>query len=319
MWLPLLALILGFIALVWSADRFVSGAAATAKNLNVSKIVIGLTVVSIGTSAPEILVGLQASLDGASDLAIGNAIGSNIANIGLVLGITALIRPLPFEDSVLKSELPWLLGATFIAVACLFNRFLGILDGVVLLAGLSFVMYRLTLAAREGTSDPISEELDDYPAMSKLAAGFWLFAGLVVLLVASHVIVEAAVTIAEQQNVPRVVIGLTIVAIGTSLPELAATVGAAMKGHSELAIGNVVGSNILNILAVMAVPALVHPTAVDGEVLYRDVGMMLAITMLLALFAYGIGSRKLITRFEGGVLAAAWIGYNLMLFIQSSN
>ena len=320
MWVPILALILGFVALIWSADRFVSGAAATASNLNVSKVLIGLTVVSVGTSAPEILVALAAALEGSPSLAIGNAIGSNIANIGLVLGVTAIVAPLPFAPGVLKLELPWLVAGTLLALFCLFDLWLGTIDGLLLLAGLWLIMLRLTRKQRgvaHGIRETLEEEMEELPAMTTGRGLLWTGIGLVILLAAAWVLVWAATEIARLLGVSELVIGLTIVAVGTSLPELAATLGAAIKGHPDIAIGNVVGSNILNVLAVLAVPALVHPIGIDPEVLWRDYGMMAALTLLLVLFAYAIGSRPVITRFEGCVMVLAWTGYMLLLYHQS--
>lgn len=319
MWVPLLALIAGFVALVWSADRFLSGAASTATHLGVSKLLIGLTVVSLGTSAPEILVSFAAAIDGTPLLAVGNAIGSNIANIGLVLGLTAMIAPLPFSKGVLRTELPWLLGATVLTLILLFDMQLSRLDGVILLSGMGYILYRLTRYqgdSGEGVSDALQEELEELPQLTLRQAVFWMLAGLLVLLLSAELLVWAAVEVAQWLGVSELVIGLTVVAVGTSLPELAATVGAAWKGHTDIAIGNVVGSNILNLLAVLAVPAVVSAPAVDIEVLWRDCGMMLALTLALALFAYAIGSRPVITRFEGAVIMAGWIGYNLVLFQQ---
>ncbi len=321
MWFLILALILGFITLVWSADKFLSGAASTANHLGVSKMLIGLTVVSVGTSAPEILVAVTASIEGTPLLAIGNAIGSNIANIGLVLGITALIAPLPFSQTVLKAELPWLLGATLLALILMFDLYLSLLDGVLLLGGLGLILWRLMKnqqTAGVEVSESIHEELDELQQMPMGQAIFWLITGLLVLLVSAEVLVWSATEIAEALGVSELIIGLTIVAVGTSLPELAATVGSAIKGHSDIAIGNVVGSNILNILAVLAIPGLIGGADIDIVALWRDCGMMLALTLLLALFAYAIGSRPVITRFEGAVMLAAWCGYNLLLMNQAS-
>ena len=320
MWLPILALIVGFVALIWSADRFVSGAAATASNLNVSKVLIGLTVVSVGTSAPEILVALAAALEESSSLAIGNAIGSNIANVGLVLGVTAMVAPLPFAPGVLKLELPWLIAATLLALICLFDLWLGTFDGLVLLAGLWLVMYRLMRKQRgaaHGIRETLEEEVGELPSMTTARALLWTAIGLAVLLAAAWILVWAATEIARLLGVSELVIGLTVVAVGTSLPELAATLSAALKGHPDIAIGNVVGSNILNILAVMAVPALVHPVGIEAHVLWRDFGTMAALTALLVLFAYAIGSRPRITRFEGSVMVLAWIGYMVLLYHQA--
>ncbi|MGD8417611.1 MAG: calcium/sodium antiporter [Pseudomonadales bacterium] len=320
MWFLILTLILGFIALVWSADKFLSGAASTANHLGVSKMLIGLTVVSVGTSAPEILVSTAASIEGKGLLAIGNAIGSNIANIGLVLGITAIIAPLPFSQTVLKAELPWLLGATFLALILMFDLYLSPIDGILLLSGLGLILWRLVRNQQHAgadVSESIKEELDELQHMPRGQAFFWLIAGLLVLLVSAEVLVWSATQIAEALGVSELIIGLTIVAVGTSLPELAATVGSAIKGHSDIAIGNVVGSNILNILAVLAIPGLIGGTEIDIVALWRDCGMMLALTLLLALFAYAIGSQAVITRFEGLVMLAGWVGYNLLLVNQA--
>lgn len=319
MWVNLLLMAFGFAALIWSADKFLTGAAATATNLGVSNIVIGLTVVSLGTSAPEIVVALIAAIEGNAVLAIGNAIGSNIANIGLVLGITAIVMPLPFSQSVRRNELPWLLGATVLAIILLFDRKLGMLDGILLLTGLAYILWQLLRSEREAADGEslLASELDELPQMRQAAALFWLFVGLIVLLAAAQLLVYAATEIAVALGISSMIIGLTIVAIGTSLPELAATVGSALKGQPDIAIGNIVGSNILNILAVLAVPGLITSTELDFSALWRDSGMMLALTLMLALFAYGLNSRAVITRFEGTVMLLAWIGYNMLLAQQA--
>jgi cation:H+ antiporter len=320
MWLSISALILGFVALVWSADRFLSGAASTASNLGVSKMLIGLTVVSVGTSAPEILVAIAASLEGNPLLAIGNAVGSNIANIGLVLGITAIIAPLPFSATVRKSELPWLLGATMLALFLLFDLHLSRVDGLVLLGALVLILYGVLQSQKKAPdefNDSLADDLEELSDMTNFQAALWLVTGLLVLLISAELLVWAATRIATTLGVSDLIIGLTIVAIGTSLPELAATVGSAIKGHPDIAIGNVVGSNILNILAVLCVPGLISPTDIDPAALWRDCGMMLALTLLLALFAYGINSKPVITRFEGVVMITAWIGYNILLVQQA--
>ncbi len=250
-------------------------------------------------------------------MAIGNAIGSNIANIGLVLGITAIVTPLPFAESVLKQELPWLIGATLLALVALANLYLGRLDGLMLLSGLALIMYRLAEAQKispDNFTESIQSELDELPEMSTLSGVTSMITGLLILLASAQLLVWSATEIAVLLGVSNLVIGLSIVAIGTSLPELAATVSAALKGHPDIAIGTVVGSNILNILAVLAVPALVHPIVISEVVLWRDGSMLLALTMLLVLFAYGINSRRLITRFEGAILVLSWSGYNFILY-----
>jgi cation:H+ antiporter len=320
MWLPILAIIGGIAALVWSADIFVSGTATTAKTLGMSKILIGLTIVSIGTSAPEILVALAAALDEAPTLAIGNAIGSNIANIGLVLGITAIISPLPFTKSLLKLELPILIGASLLGLVCLGDLNLDEIDGFLLLSGLALITHLLLRSNREnqsGLSNHHHEQLDDLTKYQTKNGFFLLTGGLLILIASAWVLVWGATEIAELLGVSNLMIGLTVVAIGTSLPELAATVAFAVRGHPEIALGNVVGSNILNILAVIAVPALVSPIAIEPDILWRDYGMMLSLTLLLVIFAYRIGQDQILNRFHGCVFVVSWIGYNMVLYNQA--
>ena len=322
LWVPLLAIIVGFSLLIWSADKFLSAAASVATNFGVSKMFIGLTVVSVGTSAPEIFVAITAAFNNHPMVAVGNAIGSNIANIGLVLGVTAIIAPLPFSRSVLRAELPWLLMATGFALLLLFDLELSVLDGLLLLVGLSLILYRLVLNEKSNNSgdsevsESISSELAGLPDMTTRRAAFWLLIGIIVLVMSARLLVWGATHIAVFLGVDEMIIGLTVVAVGTSLPELAATVSAAMKGHSDIAIGNVVGSNILNILAVLSIPGLITPTILENVALWRDCGMMLALTLLLALFAYAVGSKPVITRFEGAVMLLAWLGYNALLVQQ---
>lgn len=322
MWLFLafVVLLLGLVLLVWSADKFVQSAVVIAKQIGVSKLLIGLTVVSVGTSAPEILVSVIAALQGAPDIAIGNAIGSNIANIGLVLGVTAMLVPLPFAMSVLKFEMPWLLCATLlVAVLLLYDFQLTPIDGLILLAVLFFGMHYMFRTSKRRNELPqgISDDLEHIEDMSRLKAIAWLILGMVLLLLAARMVVWGAIHIAQWLGVPNMVIGLTVVALGTSLPELAATVAAAIKNHAEIAIGNVVGSNILNILAVLPVPAILHPYTLSTIEIWRDFGAMFAFTVLLALFAYGIKSQKVVTRFEGLVLLLGYIGYTTLLVVQT--
>ncbi|MCY4094849.1 MAG: calcium/sodium antiporter [Gammaproteobacteria bacterium] len=312
----------GLVLLFWSADKFVASAVAIAKQMNVSKLLIGLTVVSVGTSAPEIVVTLAASLQGNSGLAFGNAIGSNIANVGLVLGVTAIVVPLPFATSVLKFEMPWLLLATLVvAVILTWDYELSRIDGVILYILLSAGMYQMFRAARKRHELPtgLEDELEDIEEMSKRQAWSWLLIGLVLLAVAAELVVFGAKDIARYFGVPNSVVGVTIVALGTSLPELAATLTAATRGHPEIAIGNVVGSNILNILAVLPIPALILPYALSTVEIWRDLGAMFAFTMLLALFAYGIRSRKIVTRFEGCVLLLGYVGFMVVVAVQEFN
>lgn len=318
MWLAVLMLIVGLVFLVWSADRFVQGSAATGQNIGISKLLIGLTIVSIGTSAPEIFVAIVDSVEGEPFLAIGNAIGSNICNIGLVLGVTAMVAPLPFVKSTLRTELPWLAGVTLITFVLLLNAHLGWIDGLILLGMLAVIMIWLIHSTRrlKRLPQPIEEELEEIPRMTTTKGLVWIGVGVVVLLASAHVVVGAAEEIAFRLDVSEQVIGLTVVAVGTSLPELAATLTAAVRGETDIAIGNVVGSNVLNILAVLSVPALIHPVDLPTVIVYRDYLVMVGFTLLLLLFAYGIGSKKIITRFEGMILFTAFIGFFFLLYSQ---
>ncbi len=309
---PIISLVIGLIVLVWSADKFIFGAASTAKNFGMSPLLIGLTIVSFGTSAPEILVSIVATLDNVGTLAIGNAIGSNIANIALVLGVTAIIAPLPVNDSVRSKEMPLMLAVTVIAGALLFNLKLDITDSVILFVAL---IVSLILFARFQRDAPHNES-DEIPEMSTATSVFWLIVGLALLVASSKALVWGATEIATSLGVSDLVIGLTIVAIGTSLPELAASVTSALKGHHDIAIGNVIGSNIFNIGAVMTIPGLASPVLLDSSVFSRDYLLMLALSLLLLVFCY-LRKPASIKRLEGSILIGIYIAYMLVLYLTA--
>lgn len=313
-----LVLIAGLVVLVWSADRFVLGAAATARFFGMSQLMVGLTIVSLGTSAPEIFVSIMASLDGAGGLAIGNAIGSNIANIGLVLGVTALISAIPIQKQLIKKELPLLLLVTIIAGLVLADLSLSLLESIVLFLALIAAIYLLFQDNSNSDEAVIdSDEQDEIENTPPKQAMFWLVVGLVALILSSKALVWGATFIAHSFGISDLIIGLTIVAIGTSLPELAASISSALKGHHDIAIGNVIGSNIFNLLAVMPIPALFAPLLVDSTALYRDYMSMLAITLLLiVLIAIGYRSGKIAKPF-GIVLLACYFAYMALLYLQS--
>ena len=316
-WLWLVALLAGFALLVWSADLFVEGTAALARNLGVSDLLIGLTAVSIGTSAPEIFIAVTDSFKLEPDIAIGNAIGSNVANMGLVLGLTALVVPLPYDQRILRSELPMLLIATVLAGICLMDLSLGRIDGILFLSMFGIIMYRMVRESRktEHLPDELEHALSDIPKMETLRASLQAIFGLIVLVVsANFLIVDPARYLAGALQVPVFDVGTTIVAVGTSLPELAVTLRAAIKGGYGIAIGNIVGSNMLNLLVVLSVPALMHPAVLSPTEYLLDYGMMFILTVFIALFAYAVGANKVITRLEGGLLLGAWIGYILLKY-----
>ena len=320
MWMESLAIVAGFALLTWSADRFVAGASALAYNLNVSPLVIGLTIVSLGTSAPEILVSAVAPLQGNGGLAIGNALGSNIANIALILGITALVVPLAVHSRIVRRELPVLIGVMLLVLLLLLDGTLGRLDGVILLSGMVLMLiWMARVGIREKSShDPVSDEFaDEVPTdMSMRTAGLWTAVGALSLLASSKILVWGAVSVAHSLGVSDLVIGLTIVALGTSLPELAACIMSALKNEPDIAIGNIVGSNIFNLLAVLALPGLISPIAVADEVLMRDYPVMACLTLAFLVMAYGFRGPGRISRIEGALLVLAFVGYQTLLYFS---
>jgi cation:H+ antiporter len=310
MLLSILAVLAGFGLLIWGADRFVMGAAALARNLGVSSLLIGLTIVGFGTSAPEMLVSATASLDGSPALAVGNALGSNIANIGLILGVTALIVPLTLHSQSLRREYPLLLAATLLGSALLMDGELSRGDGFILLVGLLVaVLLVIRIGLARGPADPLAAEIAaEIPRrMPTHTALGWFALGLAVLLGGSKLLVWGAVDIALALGVSELVIGLTIVAIGTSLPELAASVASALKKEHDIAIGNVIGSNLYNLLGVLCLPGLLAPTTVDGSLLTRDLPMMLGLTLALPLLAL-LGKNRL-GRWAGLLLTLSFAAY----------
>jgi len=316
--LPLLALIGGLALLVWSADRFVDGAAATAKHAGMPTLLIGMVIIGFGTSAPEMVVSALAAVDGNPGLALGNGYGSNIANIALILGLVAVISPIAVQSGILRRELPLLAAITLFAAVQLFDGELSRLDGLLLLLVFFAVMGWQIYDGMRQRSDILMTEMEaeaeaefaSHP-MPLGKAVFWLVLGLLLLIVSSRVLVWGAVSIAQGLGVSDLVIGLTIVAIGTSLPEMASSIAAIRKNEHDLALGNVLGSNLFNTLAVVGIAASIHPLAVEPVILYRDWAVMAGLT--LALFVMGYSFRKgrqgRINRFEGVVLLAAYIGY----------
>jgi len=317
----LLAIAGGFALLTWSADRFVVGASAIAYNLNISPLIIGLTIVSLGTSAPEILVSAVAAWQGNSGLAVGNALGSNIINIGLVLGIAALLTPLDVHSSIVRRELPVLLLIMVTALLLLLDGTLGRLDGALLLTGMVLLLFWVTrVAIRSGDKrDPMSaefaEEIPTDLGMGK--AIFWVVAGALLLLLSSRLLVWGAVSIAHAMGVSDLVIGLTVVALGTSLPELAATVMSALRNEHDIAIGNVIGSNMFNLLGVLGLPGLIHPAPIEAVVLTRDYPAMFCLTVMLFAMAYGLRGPRRINRLGGAILLTTFGAYQTLLYFHT--
>ena len=317
MLIQIVIFLVGLAILSWSADRFVYGASALAKNIGVSPMMIGLTIVAMGSSAPEIVVSATASLSGSPDTAVGNAIGSNITNIALVLGITALVKPLLVSSGTLKRDFPLLFAMCLVAVYFLHDQILSFNEGVILISLFVIVLGGMAwLSFNVEKGDPLVDEneLEIPNGVSTSVAILWVILGLVMLPLSAHFLVESAVFIAKYFGISDLVIGLTIIALGTSLPELAACIAGVLKGEDDLAMGNIIGSNIFNILAVLGMPGLIAPGLIDADAATRDMYVMLGLTILLLIFSFNFKGTRRINRLEGAVLVAAFLGYQFILF-----
>lgn len=319
MGLPILAVIAGLALLVWSAERFVDGAAATSRYLGLSPLLIGMLVIGFGTSAPELMVSALAASQGNPGLALGNAYGSNITNIGLILGLVALIAPLAVQSGVLRRELPILCAATLLAGWQLRDGVISTAESIILLLalaifiGASIWQGRQAEAAGDALASETDHSLDSHPMSLKVSV-LWTLVGLVLLVASSRLLVWGAVAIAQTFGVSDLIIGLTVVAIGTSLPELASSLSALRRGEHDLVLGNVVGSNLFNTLGVVGLAGVIAPIQVGGEVMVRDWPVMAVMTLAMTVFAIGLkGHAGRINRLEGGLLLALFVGYSLYL------
>lgn len=323
MFLFIIGLLAGFVLLIYAADKFVIATATIARNLGVSPLIIGLTIVGFGTSAPEMLVSAIAAMEGNSGLSIGNALGSNITNIALVMGVTAIIAPITVHSKILRRELPVLFCIGLICYWLLLDGDLGTVDGITMITGLFLFLFwiiRTALTNRSQGDELLSHEveLELADGMSTKAALLWSLAGLIGLIAASQLLVWAAVGIAHFLEISDLVIGLTIVALGTSLPELAASITSILKKEDDLAIGNIIGSNIYNLLAVLSLPGLISPGNFDAEVLTRDFPVMLVLIAVLFIMGYGFKGMGKINRIEGTLLFASFCAYQFVIFSSLS-
>ena len=321
LYIPMVALIAGLIGLVWGADKFVNGSVGVAKNFGISSLVIGLTVVSIGTSAPEIIVSINAALKDSGGLAVGNAIGSNLANIGLVLGVTALVAPIPVKQYLLREETPILLVVTALAGLCLYDSQLDRFESVMLgILVIPILIFMVKFKKNHQTSKKPSTT-DEIEITNIKLAVFWLTVGLLGLLVSAEITVWGAKSIASYFNVSDLIIGLTVIAIGTSLPELAASVMSALRGHHDIALGNIFGSNLFNILLVMTTAGVISPMTLPNSVFARDYAALAGMTILMVGIVF-ISLAKAerqnkspnISRMFGVVLLLAYCGYYIILW-----
>lgn len=314
--LPLLLLVIGLIILVWSADLFVDGAAALARIWGMPPLLIGMLVIGFGTSAPELSVSALSAMQGNSGLALGNAYGSNISNIALILGAVAVINPITVKSQVIGKELPVLMLVTLCVFAQLYDGELSRPEALLDLALFALVMGWLVRAGLRQRSDALEQEmrqeLADTP-VSRDQALLWLLIGLVFLLLSSRMLVWGATSIARQLGVSDLIVGLTVVAIGTSLPELASSLMAARKGEHDLALGNIIGSNLFNTLAVTGVAAAIQPLPIPPEILHRDWPLMAALTASLFAMGYSRTRPGRINRLEGGILLGVYAAYTLHL------
>lgn len=315
--MPLLAVAVGLAVLVWSADRFVAAAAAIARHFGLPPLLIGAVIIGFGTSSPELAVSVLAALEGNPGIALGNAYGSNIANIGVILGLTAVLSPVAVHSQVLRQELPMLAGVTALAVALLWDLSVTRAEAALMLGVFAALMGWSIWQAMRGGADPLATETEAELAAHPMPIGrAWLElgVGLVLLVASSRALVWGAVAIAQSLGVSDLVIGLTIVAIGTSLPELASSIAAARKGEHDLALGNVIGSNLFNTLAVVGLAGVIAPMQAEAALLSRDVPVMAALTLVLFVLGWGWrGQPGRINRAEGALLLLAYVGYALWL------
>lgn len=316
------AIVAGLVLLVWSADRFVIGASAVANNFGVPALIIGMIIMGFGTSAPEMFVSASAALQGNPGVAVGNAIGSNIANIALVLGMAAIITPMTVQSQTLRRELPALFIVMGLGLALMWDGELSRGDGVILLLGTALLLawlYWLSKHAR--TSDPLEAEIREelkIEGMATKTALLWTLAGLVLLIVSSQLLVWGAVNVAHALGISDLVIGLTIVAIGTSLPEIAVSISAAMKAEHDMVIGNIIGSNMFNLLAVLGIAATIKSAPLENSVLQRDYPFMIGLTIALFFMARGQHGKGHVSRLEAGILLASYVAYMVWLYLSET-
>lgn len=317
MWLAILAVVVGLAILVWSADVFIDGAVALANKLNVPSFLIGVIILGLGTSAPEMIVSMLAALEGSPGLALGNAYGSNIINIALVLGATVLISPIIIRKSIINRDMPLLLLVTAVAAWQLSDGVLSNTDGIVLIVLLVVVLgIQIILSLREGNHEHEGDTVEETAkAEHSMAQGLGrLFLGLLVLILSSRAIVWGAIELATLWGLSELIIGLTIVAIGTSLPELVASLSAARKGEHDMALGNIIGSNVFNTLGVVGVAAFIAPITPSSIILSRDILAMGLLTLLLfAMCLFAFKTKRAFGRTSGTTLVLFFVGYTVWL------
>jgi cation:H+ antiporter len=316
----LAAIVGGLILLVWSAERFVEGSAATARHFGMPSLLIGMVIVGFGTSAPEMLVSAMAAVQNTPGIALGNAYGSNITNIALILGVTALIGPIAVHSQVLRKELPILIAVTALAAFQLRDGELSRADAWLLLGVFGGLMTWSVYQGLRQRTDTLGGEFERELAVHAMTLGralFWVALGLVVLILSSRILLWGAVEVARGLGVSDLIIGLSVVALGTSLPELASSVMAIRKGEDDIAVGNVIGSNLFNTLAVVGIAGAIRPMAVTPEVFSRDITVMGLLTVFLFFISYGFRGQGRINRLGGAALLASYLVYTALLALNA--
>jgi cation:H+ antiporter len=310
--------VLSLIALLWSANHLVTGASGVGQHYRLPPLIIGLTLVALGTSAPEIMIAISASMEGLNDIAIGNAIGTNIANIGLVLGLTALLKPLKMNSTLMRREFPLLFLVMLFTYSIMLNGYLNILDGCLfLIACVALILYFIYITRKHRPEKQLAKEFQK-ASIGKRSFSLHvvsLLIGLIVLPISSRYLIQSCVVMGHWLGFSDLVMGLTIVAIGTCLPELVTSIVAAVKGADDIAVGNILGSNMFNLLAVMIFPSLIHPAAISNAVLWRDIPVMFITTLILLWINYHNKNR--IARWHGGILVLVYCCYIVSLVISA--
>ena len=310
--LDIVLIVIGVALVLTGADRLTEGASALARRMNVPEIIIGLTIVAAGTSAPELFVSLVSALKGTPDMAVGNVVGSNTMNAMLIVGCAAMVAPMVISRSTVKKDIPFAVGASVLLMLLSLNNYLGRWDGIILLLGFaSFMVYTL-MQAKKGEAAPVTDDsqqdADNTPSSkggNPWLSALWVVAGLAMLVIGSNLFVDSASSVAYSLGISEGVVGLTVVAGGTSLPELATSVVAARKGQSAIAIGNVIGSNVFNILMILGLTATISPLAIEG-ITTLDMAVMLVSVALVWFFSF---TRYTVERWEGGLLVVGYLVY----------
>ena len=315
----LITMIISFIGLLWAANHLITGASGIARYYRIPPLIIGLTLVAIGASTPQIMIAITAAFEGRNELAIGNAVGANIANIGLVLGVTILWRPLTIHSPLLRREYPLLFLIMLFTYSLMLDGHLSVIDGCVFLVGCIVLIGYFIFLARRSRNDPLAREFHQTIDIkrSMKANLISIIIGLIILPLSARFLVNSAVQLAHWLGISELVMGLTVIAIGTTLPNMATSLVAAYKGQDDIAIGNILGSNMFNMLVVIAFPGIINPSTISRTILWRDIPVMFIITFVLLLITYQYKNKRKIERWHGGLLLLIYCCYMVSLIVNA--